>query len=81
VWAGWAASVDRGRGGSSPVRVRETTFADVAGIEDVKTEVTETVDFLRNPDRYRRLGAQIPRGVLLSGPRAPGKRCWPEPWR
>ena len=50
-----------------------TTFADVAGIDEVKGEVTEIVDFLRNPDRYRRLGAQIPRGVLLSGPPGSGK--------
>jgi cell division protease FtsH len=50
-----------------------TTFADVAGIDEVKGEVSEIVDFLRNPDRYRRLGAQIPRGVLLSGPPGSGK--------
>jgi cell division protease FtsH len=50
-----------------------TTFADVAGIDEVRNEVTEIVDFLRNPDRYRRLGAQIPRGVLLSGPPGTGK--------
>ncbi len=50
-----------------------TTFADVAGIEDVKSEVTEIVDFLRHPDRYRKLGAQIPRGVLLAGPPGTGK--------
>jgi cell division protease FtsH len=49
------------------------TFADVAGIDEVRSEVTEIVDFLRNPDRYRRLGAQIPRGVLLSGPPGTGK--------
>ncbi len=45
-----------------------TTFADVAGIEEVEQEVTEIVDFLREPEKYRRLGAQIPHGVLLSGP-------------
>jgi cell division protease FtsH len=55
--------------GSAP----RTTFADVAGIDDVKDEVMEIVDFLRNPDRYRRLGAQIPHGVLLSGAPGTGK--------
>ena len=52
---------------------QRTTFADVAGIEDVKDEVMEIVDFLRNPDRYRRLGAQIPHGVLLAGAPGTGK--------
>jgi cell division protease FtsH len=50
-----------------------TTFADVAGIDEVKSEVTEIVDFLREPEKYRRLGAKIPRGVLLSGPPGSGK--------
>jgi cell division protease FtsH len=50
-----------------------TTFADVAGIEEVEQEVTEIVDFLREPDKYRKLGAQIPHGVLLSGPPGTGK--------
>ena len=49
------------------------TFADVAGIDEVQAEVQEVVDFLRNPDRYRRLGATIPKGVLLSGPPGTGK--------
>ncbi len=42
-----------------------TTFADVAGIDEVQAEVMEVVDFLKNPERYRRLGASIPKGVLL----------------
>ena len=50
-----------------------TTFADVAGIDEVKVEVREIVDFLRESDKYRRLGAKIPRGVLLSGPPGSGK--------
>ena len=45
----------------------------MAGIEEVEQEVTEIVDFLRDPERYRRLGAQIPHGVLLSGPPGTGK--------
>jgi cell division protease FtsH len=50
-----------------------TTFADVAGIDEVEGEVMEIVDFLRDPQRYSRLGARIPHGVLLSGPPGTGK--------
>jgi cell division protease FtsH len=57
----------------SPESGPRTTFADVAGIEEVEQEVTEIVDFLRDPGRYRKLGAQIPHGVLLSGPPGTGK--------
>jgi cell division protease FtsH len=49
------------------------TFADVAGIDEAKEELTEVVDFLRNPDKYRKLGARIPRGVLLTGAPGTGK--------
>jgi cell division protease FtsH len=49
------------------------TFADVAGIDEAKEELAEVVDFLRNPDKYRRLGGRIPRGVLLSGQPGTGK--------
>jgi cell division protease FtsH len=49
------------------------TFADVAGADEAKTELQEEVDFLRNPQKYRDLGARIPRGVLLVGPPGTGK--------
>ncbi len=49
------------------------TFADVAGIEEAKEELSEVVDFLRNPGRYQKLGGRIPHGVLLSGPPGTGK--------
>jgi cell division protease FtsH len=49
------------------------TFEDVAGIEEAKAELTEVVDFLRHPEKYRKLGGRIPHGVLLSGPPGTGK--------
>src|SRR3979409_1546220 len=52
---------------------QRVTFEDVAGIDEAKEELTEIVDFLRNPDKYRRLGGRIPHGVLLSGPPGTGK--------
>ncbi len=50
-----------------------TTFADVAGYEGAKAEIAEVVDFLRKPDRYTRVGAVVPRGVLMIGPPGTGK--------
>jgi cell division protease FtsH len=52
---------------------QRVTFQDVAGIDEAKEELTEIVDFLRNPDKYLKLGGRIPRGVLLSGPPGTGK--------
>jgi cell division protease FtsH len=49
------------------------TFADVAGVEEAKEELQEIVDFLRQPERYARIGARIPKGVLLFGPPGTGK--------
>jgi cell division protease FtsH len=55
-----------------PTTIR-VTFDDVAGIDEAKAELTEIVDFLKTPDRYARLGARIPHGVLLFGPPGTGK--------
>ena len=51
----------------------KVTFADVAGVEEAKQELTEVVDFLRHPEKYQRLGGRIPHGVLLAGPPGTGK--------
>jgi cell division protease FtsH len=51
----------------------EVTFNDVAGVDEAKQELLEVVDFLRRPDKYHKLGARIPRGILLVGPPGTGK--------
>ncbi|MGA8014798.1 MAG: ATP-dependent zinc metalloprotease FtsH, partial [Candidatus Dormiibacterota bacterium] len=51
----------------------DTTFADVAGIDEVTAELAEVVDFLREPAKYQRLGGAVPKGVLLIGPPGTGK--------
>jgi cell division protease FtsH len=55
-----------------PEKIR-VTFADVAGIDEAKAELSEIVDFLKNPDRYGSLGGRMPHGVLLSGAPGTGK--------
>ena len=52
---------------------QSTTFADVAGVDDAKKELEEVVDFLKNPGKYRKIGARTPKGVLLFGPAGVGK--------
>ena len=62
----------RARKPVNPETVR-VTFDDVAGIDEVEAEINEVVDFLRNPAKYRRLGARAPKGVLLTGAPGTGK--------
>ena len=52
---------------------KKITFADVAGADEEKAELQEVVDFLRDPERYLKLGARIPKGILLVGPPGTGK--------
>lgn len=64
--------------GKSKVKVyietdTKVTFADVAGVDEAKEELVEVVNFLKNPEQYGRLGARIPKGVLLVGPPGTGK--------
>ncbi len=58
---------------SKEATIPDVTFNDVAGQENAKREVQELVDFLRSPQRYRKLGAEVPRGVLLMGAPGTGK--------
>jgi cell division protease FtsH len=51
----------------------KTTFADVAGVDEAKQELTEIVDFLKNPQKYKAMGARTPKGVLMIGPAGTGK--------
>src|SRR3954453_2552240 len=87
VWIFFARRLGGGLGGAGgllgrkappkPVGLRpgtqRTTFADVAGIDEVKGELDDVVDFLEHPDVYRRMGAKMPRGVLLAGSPGTGK--------
>ncbi|HET9848519.1 MAG TPA: ATP-dependent zinc metalloprotease FtsH [Candidatus Dormibacteraeota bacterium] len=57
----------------NPEDVGRVTFNDVAGIDDAKQDLAEVVDFLKSPEKYQKLGAQIPHGVLLVGPPGTGK--------
>ncbi len=71
--AGGLMSFGRSRARRVEAGTESVTFMDVAGIDEAKEELTEIVDFLRNPDKYLRLGGRIPRGVLLSGLPGTGK--------
>ncbi|MFG2559441.1 ATP-dependent zinc metalloprotease FtsH [Streptomyces sp. NPDC048496] len=86
LWVVIARRMSRGMGGGmggfgrkappKPVELEEgkrTTFEDVAGIDEVEGELNDVVDFLKNPQQYRRMGARMPGGVLLAGPPGTGK--------
>lgn len=65
-----------GKSKAKPTRIDEkskVTFDDVAGLKEAKIEIMEMVDFLKRPEDYTRLGAKIPKGVLLTGPPGTGK--------
>jgi cell division protease FtsH len=70
---GGIMSIGRSRAKTYSTERPGTTFADVAGYEGVKQDIREVVDFLRTPDRFREIGARIPKGVLLVGPPGTGK--------
>ena len=74
---GGPAGIGRSLVGQNPTKIAtgkpKTTFKDVAGIDSEKQELAEIVDFLKNKDKYKNLGARVPRGVLLSGQPGTGK--------
>ena len=66
-------SIGRSRAKTYSADKPSTTFADIAGYEGVKQEITEVVDFLRMPERFKEIGARVPKGMLLVGPPGTGK--------
>ncbi len=71
--AGSIMSVGKSRAKTFNPDKPSTTFADIAGYDGVKQEITEVVDFLRMPERFREIGARVPKGMLLVGPPGTGK--------
>ena len=71
--AGSIMSVGRSKAKTYQADKPSTTFADVAGYDGVKMEIKEVVDFLRMPERFKEIGARVPKGILLVGPPGTGK--------
>ena len=70
---GSVMSIGRSKAKAYQADKPSTTFADIAGYEGVKQEITEVVDFLKMPERFREIGARVPKGMLLVGPPGTGK--------
>jgi len=68
-----ALSFGKSRARLQPDSARKVTFEDVAGVEEAKEELAEVIDYLRDTEKYTRLGAKIPKGLLLVGPPGTGK--------
>ena len=66
-------SIGRSRAKAYSTDQPSTTFSDIAGYEGVKQEINEVVDFLRMPERFKEIGARVPKGILLVGPPGTGK--------
>jgi cell division protease FtsH len=66
-------SIGRSRAKAYTTDKPSTTFADIAGYDGVKLEIREVVDFLRMPERFKEIGARVPKGILLVGPPGTGK--------
>lgn len=71
--AGSIMSVGRSKAKAYQADKPSTTFSDIAGYDGVKLEIKEVVDFLRKPERFKEIGARVPKGILLVGPPGTGK--------
>ena len=71
--AGSVMSVGKSKAKAYQADKPSTTFADIAGYDGVKLEIKEVVDFLRMPERFKEIGARVPKGILLVGPPGTGK--------
>ena len=77
AFAGWRIYASMSGRGSFELQnhkgKQDVGFDDVAGVDEARAELTETIEFLRNPERFSRLGGRVPRGILLYGPPGTGK--------